>query len=150
MATNKNEAKVITEHISFDWKCKFNSTIFNSNQKPNNKTCQCKCNNYCNCKKDYSWNRLCVCENSKYLKIIVDTSVPKYLWNYNSYGHRINRKDKYCHNKKVRDCYNLHTVFVIDHSTIKLFITFYYLLLLFKTKRYNIKWKKMNVKSSIT
>ena len=31
MITNKNEAKTITEHISCDCKCKFNSTTCNSN-----------------------------------------------------------------------------------------------------------------------
>ena len=56
MITNKNESKSMTEHISCDYKCKFNSRICNSNQKWNNKTCQCECKNYCTCKKDYSWN----------------------------------------------------------------------------------------------
>ena len=67
MITNKYEAKTMTEHISCDWECKFNSTICNSNQKWNNKTCQCECKNYRTCKKDYSWN-LIISENSKYLK----------------------------------------------------------------------------------
>ena len=41
--TNKNDAKAMTEHISCDFrfKCKFNSSTYNSNQKCNNKTCQC-------------------------------------------------------------------------------------------------------------
>ena len=43
MITNKNEAKAMTEHISCDCKCKFNSTTCNSNQKWNNKTCQWEC-----------------------------------------------------------------------------------------------------------
>ena len=34
MITNKGEAKAMTEHISFDYKCKFNSTTCNS--KPDN------------------------------------------------------------------------------------------------------------------
>ena len=42
MITHKNEAKAMTEHISCDCKCKFNSTMCNSNQKWNNKTCQCE------------------------------------------------------------------------------------------------------------
>ena len=46
MITKKNEAKSMTEHISCDYKCKFSSTTFNSNQKWNNKTCQCECKNY--------------------------------------------------------------------------------------------------------
>ena len=76
MITNKNEAKAMTEYILCDCKCNFNSTTCNSNQKWNNKTCQCECKNYRKCKKDYSWNpNTCICENSKYLKSIADTSV---------------------------------------------------------------------------
>ena len=33
MITNKNEAKAMTEHLSHDFKCKFDSTKCNSNQK---------------------------------------------------------------------------------------------------------------------
>ena len=32
----------MTEHISCDCKCKFNSTTCNSNEKWNDKTCQCE------------------------------------------------------------------------------------------------------------
>ena len=39
MITSKDEAKAMTEHISYDCKCKFNSTTCNSKQKWNNKTC---------------------------------------------------------------------------------------------------------------
>ena len=59
----------MTKHISCDCKCKFNSTTFNSNQKWNNKICQCECKTYHKFKKDYSW------KNSKCLKRITDTSV---------------------------------------------------------------------------
>ena len=38
--------------------------------------CQCECKNYRTCQKDYSWNPgICICEYSKYLKSIPDTSV---------------------------------------------------------------------------
>ena len=43
MIANKNEAKTMTEHISCDCKCKFNSTKCNSYQIKNNKTWQCEC-----------------------------------------------------------------------------------------------------------
>ena len=56
MITNKNKAKAMKEYISCDCKCKFNSTICNSNQKWNNKACQFECKNYYKCKADYSWN----------------------------------------------------------------------------------------------
>ena len=43
ITTNKNEAKAVKKYISYDSKCKFNSAICNSNQKWNNKTCECEC-----------------------------------------------------------------------------------------------------------
>ena len=46
MITKKDEVKAMTEHISRDCKCKFNSTTCNLKQKWNNKTCQCECKNY--------------------------------------------------------------------------------------------------------
>ena len=76
MITNKDEAKAMTEQISCDCKCRFNSTICNSNRKWNNKKCQCECKNYHMCEKDYSLNRMtCICESSKYLKSVADTPV---------------------------------------------------------------------------
>ena len=49
--------KKMTKHISCDCKCKLKS-----NQKWNNKTCQCEYKNYYKCKKDYSWNpSTCIC-----------------------------------------------------------------------------------------
>ena len=72
MIANKYEAKPMTEHISCDCKCKFNSTTCNSKQKWNNKTCQCECKNYHWCKKYYSLNpSTCIPENSKYLKVLL-------------------------------------------------------------------------------
>ena len=68
------------EHILCDFKCKLNSATCNSNKKWNNRTCQCECK-YChNCEKDYSQHNpsTCICENSKYLKNVIDTSVTKY------------------------------------------------------------------------
>ena len=65
MLINKNEAETMTKHISCDCKCKFNSSTCNLNKKRNKKSCQHECKNY----------RTCICENSKYLKSIGDTSV---------------------------------------------------------------------------
>ena len=45
MIINKDGAKTMTKHISKYCKCKFNSTMCNSNQKWNNKTCQYECKN---------------------------------------------------------------------------------------------------------
>ena len=39
MIANKDEAKGMTEHISCDCKCNFNSSTCNSNHKWNTKTC---------------------------------------------------------------------------------------------------------------
>ena len=51
MITNKDEAKAMAELMSCDCKCKFNSTTCNSNQKWNNKPCQCECEIILNAKK---------------------------------------------------------------------------------------------------
>ena len=51
MIANKNETKPMTKHFSCDCKCKFNCTKCNSNQKWNNKTCQCECKSFVNAKK---------------------------------------------------------------------------------------------------
>ena len=86
MITNKNEANAMTENISCDCKCKFNSTTYNSNQEWNIKSYQCECKNYCKCKKDHGWNpNACICENSKYLKRIADTSVTECAEFHNYY-----------------------------------------------------------------
>ena len=78
MITNKDEAKAMTEHFSFDCKCKFNSTRSTSKHKWNNKTYQCECKNYHKYEKGYSLNPIaCICENSNYLKSAVDNSVTK-------------------------------------------------------------------------
>ena len=75
MITSKYEAKTMTKHISCDCKYKFNITTCNSNKKWSNKTCQYERKNYRKCKKHYSWiPSTCICENSKYLKIISDDS----------------------------------------------------------------------------
>ena len=76
MITRTNEAKKLIKHIACDFKCKFNSTACNSNQKWNNYKGQCECKNYLTCIKDYIWSpSICICENGKYLKSIADTSV---------------------------------------------------------------------------
>ena len=69
MITNKNEAKTMTKHNSWNCKCKLNSKC-NWNKKWNYITCQCQCRNC------HSWNpTTCICENSIYLRSIADTSV---------------------------------------------------------------------------
>ena len=96
---NKNEAKAMTKYISCDCECKFNSKTCDSNRKWKDKTCQYECKNYSTFKKDSSWNpSTCICENSKYLKGIADTSVIECA-EIITYGYFINKKDKYYSNK---------------------------------------------------
>ena len=74
--TNKNEAKTMAEHVSWDYKSKFSSITYNSNQKWINWTCHCQYKNYRKGKKYCIWNpSTYICGNSKYLKKIADTSV---------------------------------------------------------------------------
>ena len=124
--TNKNEAKAIAEQTSCDCKYKFNSTICNSNQKWNNKTSKCEFKNYVKCKKDYSCNpSTCICENSKYLKSIADTSMTQCDETINVMDNVSTKKTNTiatnvtsidsmnCHSKQVRDCYILYSVLLV-------------------------------------
>ena len=78
--TRITEAKTLVKHISCDWKCKFNSTIYNSNKKWDNDKFQCKYKKHRVCEEDYSWNpSASICENCKYLKGIIDDSVIRWM-----------------------------------------------------------------------
>ena len=133
--SQENETQKMTKHISCDCKCKFSSTL--SNQKWNDKTSQFECKNYLKCKKDYSRNSsTCVCENSRYLKSVADTSVIMYD-KIKSVMNTLSTKKANTtatnvsinsHNKKVKnkiDCYILNTVFISYRITIN---NCYYLL----------------------
>ena len=71
---NKNKMTKHWQNV-FHVTVNVNSTTCSSNQTWKNKTCQCECKKCCNCKKDYSCNPNSICENSNYLKVIVDTWV---------------------------------------------------------------------------
>ena len=147
LRVNKNKAKAMVDHILCDCKCKFNSTICNSNLKWNNKTCQCEYKNYRKCKKDYSWNpSTCICENSKYLKSIADTSVTEcneliivmYIVSTKKANtiatkrantiatNVMNTTSRNCRSKKVRDCYILHTFLLVIILLLTVTIICYY------------------------
>ena len=97
------------------FKCKLNSTTCNLNQKFNNKICQCECKNYRTWKRDYSWNPSArICENSKYLKSIADTSVIECDEIITAMGTGTSLIN--CHGKKVRDRFILHTVLLVGTS----------------------------------
>ena len=51
-----------------------------------------------------------------------------------------------CHSKKSKRLLYLAYSFISDHITIE---NYYYLSILCKTKRYNIKWKIMNFKKFV-
>ena len=90
MITNKIKTKGMIEHISYNSKCKFNSTVCNSNQKWINKTYQYEPKSYLTCKRDYSWNRsTCTFENLK--SILLTQCDETYIY----HGYCINKKDKY-------------------------------------------------------
>ena len=104
----------MTEHISCDCKCKFNSTVCNSDQKLNNKTCQWECKNYRACKNDYSWNpSTCICGNSKYLKSTSATECDEIISAMNNVSTRntniTTTASIDCHTIKEIDYYILHT-----------------------------------------
>ena len=52
MITRINESKALTNHVSWECKCKFDGIKCNSNQKWNNDKCECKKHNIC--EKDYT------------------------------------------------------------------------------------------------
>ena len=121
MITGINKSKTLTKHILFKCECKFDNRKCNSNQKWNNKLCQCKYKNYQMCKEDCSWNpSACICEYDKYLGSIIDDSVMRC-------NEIINTADSVStnvtstvsanfHIKKVKckmDCYILHTVLLV-------------------------------------
>ena len=81
---------------------------------------------WCTCKNDYSWKPSTrICENSKYLKSMADTSVTECddiiivtdnvsTKNTDSITTNVaSTASINCHSKNVRDCYILHTVLLV-------------------------------------
>ena len=134
MKTNKNKTKAMAEDISCDCKCKFNSTICNSNKKWNNETFQCECKNYLVCKKDYSFNpRTCICENSKYLNSNSVTEFDEIITVMDIVSTKRTRATNVLstasinfHSIKVRDCYVLHTVLLAIILLLLIIICYHY------------------------
>ena len=123
------------DHISCYCKCKFNSTTCNSNQKWKNKTCQCECKNYCKSKKNYSRNPCTrTCDNSKYLKSVVDTSVITFDETITLMDIVSTKKANAivinisinCHSEKKRDFYILHTVLLTTILLLRIAIICYH------------------------
>ena len=75
MITGINESKTLTNHISYECKCKFDGRRCSSDQWWNNNKCRCECKKPHVCKKYYIWNPATYgCENGKYLASIMDDS----------------------------------------------------------------------------
>ena len=71
-----NESKTLTNHISFECKCKFHGRKCNSDQWWNNDKCRCECKKRHVCEKDYVSNpSKRNCKNGKYLPGVMDDSV---------------------------------------------------------------------------
>ena len=119
MIANKGESKAMTEHISCDYKCKFNSTTCDSIKNGIIKHVNV------NVKAIISVKKVIVgilAQNSKYLKSVADTSVTEcdeivIVMNNLSIKktHTITTNVRStasinCHSKQVRDCYILRTV----------------------------------------
>ena len=119
-----------------------NSTIYNSKQKWNNKTCQCECKNYFKCRKDYNWNpSTCICKDDKYLKSIADTSVAEcdeiiiFIDNVSTKkantittkkANATNTASINFHSKKVRNRSILHAVLLVTILLLIISIICYY------------------------
>ena len=66
---------MLTKHISYKRKCKFDRRKCNPGQWWNNNKCRCECNKLHLYKKDYIWNPATgICENGKNLASIMDNS----------------------------------------------------------------------------
>ena len=115
----------MTKHISYECKCKFNR--FNNSNQNWRKKRHCECRNYYKCKKDYRWNcNTCICENSKYLKGIADTSVTQCDEIYIAMDIVSTIASINSHHKKVRDSYILHIVLLVIILLLILIIICYY------------------------
>ena len=79
MVTGIYKSKILTKHISCEYKCKFGCRKCSSNQKGNKDICWYECKNprnYHVCGRDYIWNPItCGSENGKYFGSIIGHSV---------------------------------------------------------------------------
>ena len=76
MITGINESKTLTEHISFECKCKLDGTKFNSYQWWNNDKYRCEHKKHHIYEKEYIWSpSTCIYEIGKYLASFMDDSV---------------------------------------------------------------------------
>ena len=73
------QSKTLLKHATREYKCKFNGTKCNSNQKSNEKLCWGDCKSSIEhhvCEKCYVWDTsTCACKIKRYWKIIICDSV---------------------------------------------------------------------------
>ena len=75
MVTGINESKTLTNHISYECKCRFDERKGNSDQWQNNDKCRYEFKKRHVCEKEHIWNLCkCNCGNGKYLADIMDDS----------------------------------------------------------------------------
>ena len=73
MITGTTESKTLRNHIPCKCKCRYERKKYNSNQWWNKNKCWYDCKEVYVCEKDYICNpATCICENGKYLAIIMD------------------------------------------------------------------------------
>ena len=78
LIAGKNESKILTKDISWEYKYKFNGRKCNSVQKWNNDKCRCECKKHIYVNPDYIWNPATFSyENGKYLASNMDDSTIK-------------------------------------------------------------------------
>ena len=74
-----DESRILTKHVSWEFKCKFVGRKCYSKQKLHNHKCQCELKNLREhhvSKKNYVWNPVvCACENGKYLGSTIGDSI---------------------------------------------------------------------------
>ena len=127
--TRINESKTLTEHISFECKCKFNGRKCNSDQWWNNRKCRCECKKRHICEKDCVWIPATYsCANGKYLASILDNSAimcDEVIESDNEKTKTIptnfNEKKSAC---KTQNFYNLH-VFLLIAITFLIAVSIY-------------------------
>ena len=151
------------EHSSCDFKFKFNSATCSSTQKWNKNIYQCGCKKIIVSAKKIIIGILAhvfvrISVKSKYLKIIADTIVTQcdeiIIFMDSLSTKKVNTiaanvtstASMNWHSKKSKRLLYFAYSFISDHIAID---DYYYLMLLFKTKRYNIKWKIMKFKKFV-
>ena len=126
MITGIIEPKMLTKHISCEWKCKFDETKCKLNQLWDNNKWRCECKKHHICEKDCVWSPAsCSCDNEKYLAGIMDDSAITCDEVKKSYDEDINFNEKkaIC---KTQNSYIL-LAFLLNTIALLIAVSIYYL-----------------------